>query len=433
MAGKKVPINTDMVEMYLSGKSSKECAQHFGYKHGITCLNHVRAAGYDVRSPWCNPHRHYTLNQDFFEVIDTEEKAYWLGMLSADGTIENNRVCLGLNSGDKEHLEKLLKSVESNAPIYQVLTVLPGRKNEYSRSYIRLGSKKMVSDLAKLGVLPQKTFTIKPAKLREDLQRHYWRGMLDGDGYIGLGRKTPTRVSLTVGLVGNYDMVDGFRLWCASQLGEDVPKIVKHGNIYRFSFRGHRRCSIILRRLYDDSSVWLTRKREQSYLVTHINRGKASGVKRSDQDLLALARELAAGSNCSSRQVGAVLTIGDYVIAYGCNNPPRGSNYCQNRNETCRRRVLGYGSGEGLHECPAVHAETNCIVQAARNGVCTKDTTLYAYCGRPCKQCIGVIINAGVTCLVYLADEPDYDELSGVLLAESGISVRTVNENELDD
>jgi len=73
-----------------------------------------------------------------------------------------------------------------------------------------------------------------------------------------------------------------------------------------------------------------------------------------------------------------------------------------------------------LEKCPAVHAETNAIIQAARNGVSTKNTTLYAFCCRPCKWCMGAIINAGITRLVYLR-LPVYDDLSGVLLEESEI------------
>jgi len=91
---------------------------------------------------------------------------------------------------------------------------------------------------------------------------------------------------------------------------------------------------------------------------------------------------------------------------------------------------MGFGSGEGLEFCIAVHAEQNCIIQAARNAIGTKDTTLYCWCGRPCQKCMGIIINAGVSRLVFLDGEP-YDELSGELLAESGMKWSTVKAEDV--
>lgn len=147
--------------------------------------------------------------------------------------------------------------------------------------------------------------------------------------------------------------------------------------------------------------------------------------KQVERDLwfMSIAQRVASRSKCGSRNIGAVLVQDDVVVVEGYNGSPRGSSLCQNRE--CYRRAAGFQSGQGMEHCPAVHAETNCVVQAGRLGIATKGGTLYAYCTRPCRWCMGVIINAGIARLVYLGGEPVYDELSGVLLEESGMAVAT--------
>ena len=106
---------------------------------------------------------------------------------------------------------------------------------------------------------------------------------------------------------------------------------------------------------------------------------------------------VASKSPCLSRQIGAVIVYENSIVATGYNGPPRGVSHCE---EECLRRVLGFSSGEGLHLCPAAHAEANCIVNAARLGVSVLDTTIYMNCPIPCAECTKLIINAGITELV---------------------------------
>lgn len=92
---------------------------------------------------------------------------------------------------------------------------------------------------------------------------------------------------------------------------------------------------------------------------------------------------------------------------------------------------MGYASGDGLHLCPAAHAEMNAVVQAAALGVSTKGTWLYCDCGPPCSWCLRHLINAGVAQIVYNpenttgnVDGKYYDALSKRMIEESGLRVR---------
>ena len=103
---------------------------------------------------------------------------------------------------------------------------------------------------------------------------------------------------------------------------------------------------------------------------------------------------VASKSPCHSRQIGAILVRDKSIVATGYNGPPRGVPHCD---PECPRKALGYASGEGLHLCPATHAEVNCIVNAARLGVSTLGTSLFMNCILPCIECLKVLINSGVT------------------------------------
>jgi len=85
---------------------------------------------------------------------------------------------------------------------------------------------------------------------------------------------------------------------------------------------------------------------------------------------------------------------------------------------------MGYKSGEGIEHCPALHAEENCILNAAYMGIATKDSTLYMNCGIPCAPCLKKIINAGIGRIVCTSREY-YDEMSASLLEHSKLPVAT--------
>lgn len=168
-------------------------------------------------------------------------------------------------------------------------------------------------------------------------------------------------------------------------------------------------------------------------------------------------------SKCLSRHVGAVLVKNKRVIGTGYNGPPSGIPHCDYReidvstriapytnhfvDNKCPRQRLGYGSGEGLENCPAVHAEINPILQAARFGTSTVGSTLYCYCGTPCHNCAKEIIQAGIIRVVCLGksgtsfapvkdgDSPNkkgYNfPLSERLFMLSGIQLDVIKENEI--
>ena len=168
-----------------------------------------------------------------------------------------------------------------------------------------------------------------------------------------------------------------------------------------------------------------------------------------DSYMLSMARATAENSKCLSRKIGAVITRDNRIVSTGYNGPPVGMLPCTHLNHAvkeealaklgrplrdleltkpeggpqCPRRALGYGSGEGLHICPATHAEVNAIISAARMGVSVDGGTMWLTCEVPCQRCLGQIINAGISEVV-VTSWRNYDALSRCILAASPITIR---------
>jgi len=85
---------------------------------------------------------------------------------------------------------------------------------------------------------------------------------------------------------------------------------------------------------------------------------------------------------------------------------------------------MGFRSGDGLDYCIAAHAEQNCIANAARMGICTMGSTLYMNDQIPCKNCLAILINAGVKEVAVTKLEL-YDGEGEYLARYGGLKIRT--------
>ena len=143
-----------------------------------------------------------------------------------------------------------------------------------------------------------------------------------------------------------------------------------------------------------------------------------------DRYFMDIAHVAASRSNCSRRQVAAVVVRDKQIISTGYNGTPRGIKNCSEGG--CPRCNSDVPSGQGLHQCLCSHAEENAIVQAAYNGIMLKGATLYTTYS-PCLLCAKMIINAGIVEVVY-HEHYTIDDVSTALLLEAGVKIRAVDE-----
>ena len=137
---------------------------------------------------------------------------------------------------------------------------------------------------------------------------------------------------------------------------------------------------------------------------------------------MSIAQVVASRSNCVKRKVAAVVTRDRRIVSTGYNGTPRGTRNC-NEGGCPRCNDLAPG-GTGLLDCLCSHGEENAITQASYHGASLKDATLYTTFS-PCLQCTKMIINSGLSEVVYNSDYP-LGERSLDLLQEAGVKLRKV-------
>lgn len=141
-----------------------------------------------------------------------------------------------------------------------------------------------------------------------------------------------------------------------------------------------------------------------------------------DQYFMDITRLVATRSTCLRRQVGAILVKERNILATGYNGVPSGISHCDVVG--CLRERLKVPSGERHELCRGLHAEQNAIIQAARHGINIDGSTLYCTT-MPCIICTKMLINAGISTIVYA--EGYADDLAREMLAETGISICQFN------
>lgn len=198
----------------------------------------------------------YSYCENIFETIDTEEKAYWLGFLYADGNIEKDKnvIELALQESDIEHLKKYRNFLHLNNKPFDYKVRRFETTNKYSYRF-SVCSANIKNDLIKLGCFPSKTYTLKfptNEQVPNHLIHHFIRGYIDGDGCI---YTSSNKISLEV--LGTMSFLEGYKQWV--NLG--VSKIYKfnHANVYRVINSGKYALNI-LHRLYSEATIFLERK-----------------------------------------------------------------------------------------------------------------------------------------------------------------------------
>lgn len=137
-----------------------------------------------------------------------------------------------------------------------------------------------------------------------------------------------------------------------------------------------------------------------------------------DDYFMSFARLAATRASCIRRQVGAVVVKDNMVLTTGYNGAPRGLAHASEVG--CLRDQLGVPSGQRHELCRGLHAEQNAIIQAARHGIRIEGAMLYCTTF-PCAICLKMIINSGLTSVVY---ELGYaDALSQRIIDEASFPV----------
>lgn len=150
-------------------------------------------------------------------------------------------------------------------------------------------------------------------------------------------------------------------------------------------------------------------------------------MKRLDIDsyFMKMAKVAASRSTCIKRQVGCIITVDREVVSTGYNGAIKGLPHCIEEFNECPRNVVGAHRGERYDLCPALHAEQNAIIQAAKSSKSINGGTAYITIA-PCITCARMLINAGIHRVV-VGDYPQ-DEVRD-LFSFVGVEVKVMEED----
>ena len=143
-----------------------------------------------------------------------------------------------------------------------------------------------------------------------------------------------------------------------------------------------------------------------------------------DGYFMKIAKVVSERSTCIKRKVGAVLIKDSHILSTGYNGSPSGFNHCTP--QTCMRQNLK--SGEKPELCRGVHAEINCIIQAAIHGTSIQGNTSLYSTHFPCMSCLKLIINAGIKRLVYREGYNMENKIKEEMLNESNLDIEQLLE-----
>ena len=197
-------------------------------------------------------------NEHYFDKIDNEAKAYWLGFLFAEGNISAYTLSIQLGAIDKPHLQLFKLEIASR---YK----LDYRKDKDAYR-VRLNSVVLRDSLKKLGITPRKSWFIRVPKLRRGLMRHFFRGFVDGDGWIShrIQKKCGTVVWYMGAATCSRVFLQSFKEWANTELGNNYGSLIerKKKNCFQLSFCGRKSVMGVADLLYHNSHTAMSRKKK---------------------------------------------------------------------------------------------------------------------------------------------------------------------------
>ena len=245
-------IISEVIKDYQSGSSLKKIGKKFNvsgeYIRSLLNKNNIQLRTY------LEINRKHSVNDNYFSVIDTQEKAYFLGLLYSDGSVSSssNAIILKLQEKDRDMLVKLSHIIMNKEKLYK-------SENNY---VLKFSSRSIKNDLIRLGCMPNKTFKIEFPNIDKSLYNHFIRGYFDGDGSIYSYEKDYcANIIATEKFCNSVNQIIFKQFGIACVINKD-DAINGATNIITSSmtYKGNRRVEVIMNWLYQDATIYLERK-----------------------------------------------------------------------------------------------------------------------------------------------------------------------------
>jgi intein-encoded DNA endonuclease-like protein len=182
-----------IVNDYNNNQTLKQIAKKYD-----TCSQVVKRVLKDNNISIRKMTKEFNFNEEYFKAIDTPNKAYFLGLLYADGHIYSTfpKIAITLKEEDGYIIKEMAEDMNSNYPIHRVSRKLNDKTFHYN--YIGLTSIRLKENLIKLGCTPKKSLILEfptEEQVPKKFHSHFIRGYFDGDGCIS---KTKSRCKVSI-------------------------------------------------------------------------------------------------------------------------------------------------------------------------------------------------------------------------------------------
>lgn len=226
----------------------------------------------------------HTCDWSYFKNIDSQEKAYWLGFIYADGCISdtskkgNKRFQLTLSIKDLAHLEDFKKAINASHLIHQYV-VKKGKMIGHKYATIKITSDDFCNDLILHGCTPRKSNALFFPSLEKSFINHFIRGYFDGDGSVFISKEKHWRTKKISDVIHyRFGGTESFLSSVAKEinLGKSLKK-AKRSVMYELSYKRNKKVIPFKDYLYHNATTFMSRKK--IIFDNHINKIKVQRLQ----------------------------------------------------------------------------------------------------------------------------------------------------------
>lgn len=240
-------------EMYSQEIGLREIGKAFNCSQGAI-TNVLKRNGVKIRGKGCSRKKlkSHNLDVSYFENIDSVDKAYWLGVLTADGSISKDGYKTTLSLKDFDLIYKFKKAINSEHKISE-RNIFDKRTSKTYTSYsLQVCSKEFTKNLINLGITNRKSYVCNFPEINNKYIFSYLRGLLDGDGSIIVEDESIKKIRIS--FIATKEIIEGIHKYLKSEIGANphpVYIISENVNVYKTYYFGDAK--MILKKIYENS------------------------------------------------------------------------------------------------------------------------------------------------------------------------------------